>query len=68
MSTEQTPNPPAWEEIKPPKTIEDFENVKKEILSLMSNPWCDQFMFLSLSDKLDKTNAKIEELRNHLNS
>jgi len=28
----------------------------------MANSYCDQFMFLSLSEKLNKTDAKIEEL------
>jgi len=47
-----------------PKTLEDFKKVRETIFELMANPYCDQFMFLSLSEKLDKTNAKIEELKN----
>jgi hypothetical protein len=47
-----------------PKTIEDFVKVRETIFELMANPYCDKFMFLSLSEKLDKTNAKIEELKN----
>jgi hypothetical protein len=48
--------------VEPPKTLEDFKKVREIILELMANPYCDQFMFLSLSEKLDKTNDKIEEL------
>lgn len=48
-----------------PKTLEDFKKVRETILELMANPYCDQFMFLLLSHKLDKTNAKIEELSNN---
>ncbi len=43
-------------------TLEEFKKVRETILELMANPYCDQFMFLSLSEKLDKANAKIEEL------
>jgi len=45
------------------KTMEDFKKVRETILELMANPYCDQFMFLSLSEKLDKTDQKIEELK-----
>jgi hypothetical protein len=48
--------------VEPPKTLEDFIKIKDTILELMANPYCDQFMFLSLSDKLDNANAKIEEM------
>lgn len=48
--------------VEMPKTLEDFKKVRETILELMANPYCDQFMFLSLSEKLDKTDAKIEEL------
>ena len=51
--------------IEPPKTLEDFKKVRESILKLMSNPYCDQFMFLSLSEKLDKTDAKIQSLTTH---
>lgn len=43
-----------------PETLEDFLKVRETILDLMANPYCDQFMFLSLSEKLDKTNEKIK--------
>lgn len=43
-------------------TLEEFKKVRETILELMANPYCDQFMFLSLSEKLDKANAKITEL------
>lgn len=50
-------------QIEPPKTLEDFQKVRETILELMNNPYCDQFMFLTLSEKLDKTNEKIEQLK-----
>lgn len=49
--------------VKPPETLEDFKKVRESILELMSNPYCDQFMFLSLSEKLEKANAEIERLK-----
>jgi hypothetical protein len=49
--------------IQPPTTLQDFEAVKKSIVELMGNPYCDQFMFLSLSKKLKNVNKKIEELK-----
>ena len=45
-----------------PTTLEDFKKVRETILELMANPYCDQFMFLTLSEKLHKTDAKIKEL------
>ena len=48
--------------VEPPKTVLDFKRVEKSILGLMANPYCDEFMFRSLSDKLDKCQAKIKEL------
>lgn len=47
-----------------PKTIEDYEKVKETILELMGNPYCDQFIHLSLTKKLTKCEAKIKELNN----
>jgi len=49
--------------IEPPKTLEDFQQVRQTILELMANPYCDQFMFLLLSEKLDKVDSKIVELK-----
>lgn len=51
--------------IEPPKTKEDFEKVRQAILELMSNPYCDQFMFLSLGKKLNEVDSKILELNAH---
>ncbi len=45
-----------------PKTLNDFKKVRETIVQLMGNPYCDQFMFLSLQEKLNKTDAKIAEL------
>lgn len=53
--------------LEPPKTLEDFEKIKETIVELMGNPWCDQYMFLSLEKKLEKVNAKIEELKLSVN-
>ncbi|MFT5450555.1 MAG: hypothetical protein ACI9N9_000032 [Enterobacterales bacterium] len=49
--------------IEPPKTIEDFKEVRASILELMGNPWCDHLMFMSLMDKRDAVDKKIEELQ-----
>ena len=50
--------------IEMPKTLEDFKKVKETILSLINNPYCDPSMLVSLNEKLDKTNVKINELSN----
>lgn len=50
--------------VETPKTLEDFKKVRESILELMNNPYCDHFMFLSLSKKLDEVNTKIEQLTN----
>ena len=44
-------------------TLENLEKSLKSILELMANPYCGQFMFLSLIEKRDKTIAKIEKLK-----
>jgi len=49
--------------IEPPKTIEDFKEVRVSILELMGNPWCDHLMFMDLLDKKDAVDKKIEELQ-----
>jgi hypothetical protein len=51
------------ERVQPPKTLEEFKKVRETIIQMMGNPYCDQFMFLSLSEKLDKTDLKIKELQ-----
>ena len=48
--------------VEPPKTVLDFKRVEMSILELIANPYCDEFMFRSLSDKLDKCQDKIKEL------
>ena len=49
--------------IQPPKTIEDFREVRNSILEMMANPYCDHLMFDSLIRKRDKILKKIEELK-----
>lgn len=49
--------------IEPPKTLEEFEQVRKTILELMDNPWCDDCMLITLEGKLEKVDAKIKELK-----
>ena len=49
--------------VEQPKTIEDFEEVRKSILDLMGNPYCDHLMFMSLTERLKKVNDKIDELK-----
>ena len=51
--------------VKPPKTIEDFETVKKTIIELMGNPFCDHLMFMSLSYRLKNVEDKIKELEDN---
>lgn len=48
--------------VEAPKTLEDFKQVRETILELIANPYCDKSMKVSLNERLDKTNAKIEEL------
>ena len=52
--------------IEPPKTLEEFQEIRETILDLMGNPYCDHLMFLSLSDKSEKIDQKIEELTSAL--
>jgi hypothetical protein len=51
--------------LEPPKTVEEFEEVRKSIIDLMGNPYCDIHMFNSLTKKLAKVNAKIDELKSN---
>lgn len=53
--------------VEPPKTVLDFKKVEKSILELMGNPYCDELMFCSLSDRLDKCQAKIKEMEEFRN-
>ena len=48
--------------IEPPKTLEDFQKIRKSTLELMGNPYCDHLMFISLQDKLYRVDEKIKEL------
>lgn len=48
--------------IEPPKTLEDFKKVRESILELQANPYTDHLMFMTLQDKLDRVDKKIEEL------
>lgn len=51
--------------VEPPKTLEDFITIKKTILELMENPYCDNSMRKSLTERLKKTEAKISELESN---
>ena len=48
--------------VEAPLTLDEFKRARQTILELMANPYCDQFMYLSLIEKLDKTDDKIKEL------
>ena len=48
--------------IEPPKTLEDFQEVRKTIIELMNNPWCDTLMLISLEHRLNSCDIKIQEL------
>ena len=52
--------------VEPPKTVEEFEEVRKSILDLMGNPYCDHLMFMSLTERLKKVDAQIEQLKTYL--
>ena len=49
--------------IQPPKTIEEFEKILASIIELQNNPYCYYSMIMSLVDKREKVEAKIEELK-----
>jgi hypothetical protein len=51
------------EVLKPPYTIEEWQKIRETTVSLMGNPYCDEFMFRTLSDKLDKIDAEINKLK-----
>lgn len=48
--------------IEPPKTKQELLAARKTIVELMANPYADQFMFLSLSKKLDEIDIKIASI------
>ena len=50
-------------QIEGPKTIEDFEAVRRTILNMMGGPYCDHLMFMSLSHRLEQTEEKIQGLK-----
>ena len=44
--------------------LENMEKAKAEVLKLLDNPWADDLsIIISLHTRLDKINAKIEELK-----
>lgn len=49
--------------IEPPKTIEEFEAIRKTILELLSNRYSSESMLRTLNIRLNKTDAKISELK-----
>lgn len=49
--------------VQPPKTLQELEEVKDSILSLMANGYCDYNMYLSLQGKLKKINEEINGLK-----
>ena len=54
--------------VQPPKTIDEFLEVRKTCLELMGNPYCDEFMFRSLSDKIDLIDKEIIKLKLNSNT
>ena len=48
--------------IEPPKTLKEFQKVRKTIIELMNNPYCDKGMLLGLEVRLKKLDLKIKEL------
>ena len=51
------------ENIKPPETLKDFQEIRKTLLGLINNPYADQSMILSCTDKLRRVDEKIELLK-----
>ena len=50
------------EKIKGPKTLDDFNEMKKTLLFVMSSIYCDHLMFVSAQERLNEVEKKIEEL------
>lgn len=49
--------------IEEAKTVQDYEKILKTISSMMTNPYCDRTMFLSLMKQRRKALNKIKELK-----
>lgn len=47
--------------IKPPETIEEFENVEKSLIGLLANPWADEIKS-NVEDKLHNVRMKMNEI------
>jgi hypothetical protein len=45
-------------------TKENIEKALKSTRELMANPYCDQFMFLSLLEKEEKYEEQLKQLEN----
>ena len=50
--------------VEPPKTLKDWHEVRNSICELMGNPYVDHITFLSLCDRRDEVDKKIEEIEN----
>jgi len=49
-----------------PKTLEDYQELKKKTLEQMNNPLIRLGVYLALSERLEKVDIKIEELKSEL--
>ena len=49
--------------IQPPKTLEDFLEIRKTIESLMDNKFADRVMIDNLKVRLAKVNEQIDKLK-----
>lgn len=52
--------------IAEPKTLEDYELLREDILNRMSKPFSGMVDYLNLSAELEKVDIKIEELNSEL--
>lgn len=50
------------ERIEGPKTLEDYLEVKKTLITVMGSPFADQFVFMDAKEKLEKVEEKIKEI------
>ncbi len=48
--------------IQPPKTLKDFQQIRKTICEMLQNPWCDTSMLESLQKRLDEVEDKIKNI------
>ncbi len=51
--------------LQPPKTKEDFEQIKSTIEELIENPYADEGMIANLKVRLSKVNKELKKFENN---